>query len=601
MGLVVFCALSGLAAPPARGSDAWLADWARSRQARALQTGQVIQALEAVEKVILARGLVARRAADETWPTLIEVHRGLELLASARTDQQRREVAWVLSHPSLAGPFLHACPMVADPLAAVAKLAELARAETKAVEQYPALAVAFATAEVRMSPRPQPDPAGLVESFRWYTTEPDRFSLDLKALPVEVLWFLADTRLSIAERKWALARYGSKSEPQKAYFDVDYDKPHFKTGAAQKISGMAYTLANLKSVGGVCVDQAYYATEVLKALGIPAAAIQGHGGSGVPHAWVAYLRADRTGRRMEWDASTARYRRYKFYIGKVFFPPRGSGLLDGELKLLAPAAGTQQQLQRQAEALAAGARLLAGRADSAASAGLEPIRAAAGGNDDLSWLPETPQSPIVAIESLLAESLSAEAACRQAWDLAVDLQRQDRLDAQATARLIQVLSTRTAAEYPDFAYLVLRRLAGRIDDTQQRRNAYRRAIRQTFRARKDLQNRLTIALGDDYRRAGENVQALQLYRAAAGGSVEMADIVVAAASRACQIYQDQGQHAAAVRMVEKLYARTEPVEASDFFRAQTSHYQLGMMLAELLEATGRTQRAERLRQQLSRQ
>jgi hypothetical protein len=47
-------------------------------------------------------------------------------------------------------------------------------------------------------------------------------------------------------------------------------------------------------------------------------------------------------------------------------------------------------------------------------------------------------------------------------------------------------------------------------------------------------------------------------------------------------------------MYRRLFARTERLRIAENFRAQTSHYQLGSRLAELLTAAGRKDDAKRI-------
>jgi tetratricopeptide (TPR) repeat protein len=257
--------------------------------------------------------------------------------------------------------------------------------------------------------------------------------------------------------------------------------------------------------------------------------------------------------------------------------------------------------RRRADALTAAAGLLADALSNKRQPDLEAIRTAAGqmsAQVDLSWLRPGASKPRQALAAMLDAALDNDLACRPAWDRIVRCRREGLLSTATVGRFINRLARRTAGQYPDFSYLLLMQIVPELEDPRRRRDIYTKAMRKTYADREDLQGRLLIALGDDYLSTGQKTQALQLFRAAAGRSVEMAEIVVAAAARAEGIYRQAGQLDQALAMYRELFDRTETVQAGDFFRAQTSHYQLGMRLAGLLDRTGRPREAEKLRKRL---
>ena len=83
------------------------------------------------------------------------------------------------------------------------------------------------------------------------------------------------------------------------------------------------------------------------------------------------------------------------------------------------------------------------------------------------------------------------------------------------------------------------------------------------------------------------------------GTVQLAEIVVLAAGRAEQLYLEAGRRDLAIQLYAALFAKTEPQDVAEVFRAQTSHFQLGSRLAELLKADGKLAAAADIRRKLN--
>ena len=209
------------------------------------------------------------------------------------------------------------------------RMYELVAAEPKATVAYAELAVAFCVTHPSWR---TPKPATMLQSFRWYVYGDVKFRYDLRKMPYELSCHLAASRLNLAERAWAVKTYKGLSEPAKSYGRVPYDSAHFRNGEPKKISAHAYTMMNLTKYGGVCNDQAYFASEVCRVLGIPAAYVIGSVDSGIGHAWVAYLRVDRGAKRIEWDADVGRIGKDDVE-GKVVDPRTGKNRSEGEMSL----------------------------------------------------------------------------------------------------------------------------------------------------------------------------------------------------------------------------------------------------------------------------
>jgi hypothetical protein len=133
------------------------------------------------------------------------------------------------------------------------------------------------------------DPVERYEFYRSSDTR-NRLKVTLSDLqPYELAW-VVDAPVPSSELVWAQehADFG-RSDWGQAYFSIRY---RMDRATADRAAGAGdiydqYTLAEIKKQGGICVDQAYYASITAKANGIPAMAIGGEGDSG-GHAWVQW-------------------------------------------------------------------------------------------------------------------------------------------------------------------------------------------------------------------------------------------------------------------------------------------------------------------------
>lgn len=153
----------------------------------------------------------------------------------------------------------------------------------------PAIACSLLSPEVAHSPglirvrAPRLSPVQLFHYFR----EQDRHRrllTDIKKMSVERLLMVVDVRLPMSELNWVTKNlnYDRATWAHKAYNSVSYlmeratkDKDPYKT----------YTFEEILEEGGVCRDQAYFAANSAKVMGIPAVIAVGDGDRG-PHAWV---------------------------------------------------------------------------------------------------------------------------------------------------------------------------------------------------------------------------------------------------------------------------------------------------------------------------
>ena len=560
-----------------------------------------------LEAAILARLACGRRERLAALTDMVYAARACVYLPLAARGKGGEDFArWLLAHREVTRRLFRALEEGGSPAESLARLARLRAAEPQRVVAYPGLTVALATAQPLQHYRRQANPADLLASFRYYTDPGRRFRHDLKTMPYELAHYLADTRADVEDRQWATRRYRNRT-PATAYFDVEYDMPHFTTGRAKRIDSVPYTLANIAKIGGVCLDQAYYASEVCKAMGIPAAIVHGRGGAGVRHAWFAYctVTGSPRGLRATWTSRTGRYEGNLYFVGRVRNPVNGKMIPDSELTLRGSSAQLPLGRREAADTATALARLVDGAGERLAAPSLDPLRTLAarhrerfagkGGRrpQDVRWIVARRKMDLSLVEDLLSVAIRRNLAHRRTWDLLVELRKSDRLPVGHLGRFIKVLSGKTANRHPDYSCLLILRITPTIPDAAHRERIYRR-LAGVYSSRPDLRGRLLIALGDDLRDRGVADKALEAYQQAARDGVELSEVVVKAARRAETLLLADNRRDLAIRMYRELFGRTKPQKIAEIFRSETSHYQLGSRLAALLTADGKKAEAKRI-------
>jgi hypothetical protein len=173
-------------------------------------------------------------------------------------------------------------------------------------------------------PRTLPDP---VQVFAyWAKLDRANGTLQrLRRLPASELKFLVDIAVPFSELDWA-----RRNVPQGlADFAQTYNLIKYRKDRVEKNQfswpGPDYRLATILQQGGICVDQAYFASTVGKAKGIPTILFRGAGLDG-RHAWFGYLDATQ-----HWQLDCGRYAEQKFVVGVAYDPQTWGNINDHEL------------------------------------------------------------------------------------------------------------------------------------------------------------------------------------------------------------------------------------------------------------------------------
>jgi hypothetical protein len=118
----------------------------------------------------------------------------------------------------------------------------------------------------------------------------------------------------MGEWEWARDHVdGSLGGWDKKYSDIEYDHSRLNGSRFSWDSG-TYILRDIEKLGGICVDQAYYAVLTARAHGIPALYFHGSGKS-ANHAWFAYMKG-----QGDWVLDVGRYQGDSYTTGYAVHP-----------------------------------------------------------------------------------------------------------------------------------------------------------------------------------------------------------------------------------------------------------------------------------------
>jgi hypothetical protein len=218
---------------------------------------------------------------------------------------------------------------------------ELRQADVRRFESYEQLALAIALVydqppppywphwqvTTDVLPRRLPKP---LDTFV-YLTEADRRGATLQklgTLSAAELKYTVDIAAGLPELQWVQrAVKVPLKDWVKTYESVRYRNDRIESD--QYVwPGEQYDLPAILSEGGICVDQAYFATQAGKAKGVPTLLFSGAGKDG-RHAWFGYLSTNQ-----KWVLDAGRYAEQSYVTGVSIDPQTWGALSDHELSFL---------------------------------------------------------------------------------------------------------------------------------------------------------------------------------------------------------------------------------------------------------------------------
>ncbi|HEY5079121.1 MAG TPA: hypothetical protein VII43_04715 [Opitutaceae bacterium] len=260
-------------------------------------------------------------------------------LGSAITPQTQ---AWLIENAAFSEEFFSLIKRV-DYLPRVLGILDgLRKADPAKFERYSSLALAIAivydVAPPPFWPHSQVDRASLprklpnpADPFERLTREDalGHTYFRMNALRAEELKFVVDAAAPSTELQWSEQAVPPGLERlEGAYTMIRYREDRAADPSLITWKGSPYTLQNILAQGGICVDQAYFASEAGKARGVPTLLFTGSGQDG-RHAWFGYLDQER-----KWRLDAGRYAEQRLVTGNALDPQTWTVISDHELQFL---------------------------------------------------------------------------------------------------------------------------------------------------------------------------------------------------------------------------------------------------------------------------
>ncbi len=433
-----------------------------------------------------------------------------------------------------------------------------------------------------------------IELMKFYLAGEPRMLFGLKNVPAELLVYVVDNTATMNDMQWALKKYAGDRHVGRRFFDIRYDYTHYKTGHEKRVNEKGYSLPNLAKYGGVCADQAYFATTVGKSIGVPSVYTWGRSGE-AGHAWVGFLQ-QRDGRAV-WNFDIGRYDAFEKVRGRLEDPQTHEVITDSRLMLTGMLAGVKPYDRQVSVAMHDAAQRMA------------ELGAEGGGSDSLrAILP--PELATVAVErerevpgqlSLIESGLRHCPANADNWLMIAELAKAGKLSLDQKQTWWKLLSKLCGDDYPDFVYEILVPMIETVDDLEARHMMWEQALRQ-FSRRSDLAAMVLIHHGLMWKEAGRYKEADDCFEQVIHRYANDGPFILDALRQRELLLYELGKD----KHVPGLYTSTwkrirRPSDKSSLFKKQSTWYQLGMLCILKLEEAGRVSDAEAVERELERE
>jgi hypothetical protein len=427
--------------------------------------------------------------------------------------------------------------------------------------------------------------------FDYFLRNEQKMFFGIKNVPPELLVYVVDTTTPIAEMEWALGNYANDSQVGKRFFDISYDFDHFLKDKPKKLSAVDYTLPNIRKLGGICADQAYFAVAVGKAIGVPTAytrAVSAEGG----HAWVGFLQAVRG--QGFWNFDVGRYEEYRGIRGSVLEPQSRRWIPDNQVSLLAELIGSTAADRQCAGAMTdAAVRLIRLEQDG------QPFTVAALDEPLGDARAEPRQAGPETELALLELGLKQCSAHADGWFAVRELAKDGKLTLDQKKRWAGVLDKLCGSHYPDFVMAVLSPMVQTVSDVKEQNILWNNAFTMFQNQRRaDLAAEARLGQAKMWETAGELNKAGQCYEDIIDHFANDGPFVLEALARAEKILKDMDQN-----KVLLLYDQTwskihKPKVTGNEFSRQSVWYQVGSIYSERLALAGDAAKAAAVQSKL---
>jgi hypothetical protein len=434
-----------------------------------------------------------------------------------------------------------------------------------------------------------PDP---VDVFDFYVAHESQMFFGIRRMPVDLLVYVVDTTASIDEMNWAMAKYAGTQNVGDLFFKIAYDYDYFEGKTPdRRVMMEGYNLPNILKYGGVCADQAYFATSVGKAIGVPTAYTVGVSAE-MNHAWVGFLQLQ--GRSARWNFNSGRYESYQGVRGNVADPQGKKRIADSYVSLLAESIGTSAVARRNAVAMTDAARRLAGGKDAGGPfvTPEPPMDALHSSTAQPAARTSSSQSDLDLIEMGLRQCPTYSAG----WELVADLARQGQLNESQKSRWSTLVQQLCGQKYPDFTLAVLEPMVDTVSDPAQQSRIWDAAFAE-FQNRPDLAAEIRLHQAALWKNNGDLTKAGICYEDVIQRYINAGPFALRAVTGAEEVLKQMGQDAKILDLyavAAKLVIKPDQPMALEFFR-ESNFFKVREAYAKKLDAAGLADQAAAIR------
>lgn len=427
-----------------------------------------------------------------------------------------------------------------------------------------------------------------VQAFGHFAQAWPKLAITPDRLPVRLLTWTAGLYCSPADAEWAVKTYAGRI-PSDLFATIDYDTAAYKGRAEKKVLALGpgqYTLANIRKVGGVCTEQGYFASEVRKSLGIPAAYIWASG-KDISHVWTATL-----------------------HPGKGWATDEGREAGDGEYEELTGVLDDPQTREeiREGELVVSGLLADVKPWDAAAATALldaaERLGAVRTRRGTITWPPagepipgglKAPRKADVAAQLALMESAGRIAAGdARLWRMVGAMGQAGELGSAERRKWADLTLKLCGRDAPDFAFEVLGPMFRAVKPAEAQAGLWDWAAGQ-FRTRTDLVGRSRIEQARAWEAGGQPGKAYDVYAGVIRDLGREGRIMQDALAAAEKLLVSTGKLAAVLGLYEEAFKHTRKPEAvGSRFLVRANYIVVGKRLAELYREAGRENDAQRM-------
>ncbi len=486
-----------------------------------------------------------------------------------------------LAHPQFARALSLLVELDREDGAKVDRLARALMAQRgEVLEQFPELAAAIAvvhdTPVVMQVNENLAHSAGPLETFDHFVAAERRLNFGVRGIAPELLLYIVDVAATREEMEWALRGYAGHAAVGELYDKIEYDFDNLEKGTPKKVTTAGWTLANILRFGGICADQAYFATTVGKSIGVPCVYSTATDGV-LSHAWIGYVR--KAGRRPQWH-EVGRFGGYASVEGFIRDPQSGRQLSNTQMPML-----IEYGLEPVDDRLASAALRIA--AAKVLTATVNPKS-----DSEQSAAQAAPRPD--AVEQALALTRVAVQACltdARAWDLVGRAAATGSMTTEQkkiwSADILELCSD----SYPEFAWRTIAPMIHTITDVAERQSALDGAL-SIFQDRGDIAGQILLQQAELYKIQGNLAGAGRCYEMILDRYANDGPFAIIALQEASAILMKANDARANVTLHARAFGAMEvPVDIAPQFSKQSNWYRAGVSYAQALRMVGREQDA----------